>query len=946
VSSKADDFDVRYRAVGEAGHGRAGASGGYGGTVDYDLGYDAQGFDTDGFRSPEADYLDSHQPDYASGIGGGIGTAVRPDHGRTVRGRREGSHARAAGTVAGTEETSQLRRESAITAGIRPPGGPVALQGPGRRGPRRTRVKVKGSWWRRWTVRKVLGLLLSAIGAVIVLSAIAVVVAYEQTPVPTEAMAATGFAQSVVYSGNGTLIGRFGTTNRQMLTYSQIPPTIINAVLAAEDRNFFNEGGVSPTGIVRAAYQDLRGNNGSLQGGSTITQEFVRQYYLGIGTQQTFSRKIKEIFVAMKVAKEKSKPWILTNYLNTIYLGDGAYGIEAAAQTYYGKPVAKLDVAQAAVIAAIIQQPSSYPLPEFHARLVHRWHYVLNGMVQMGNLTAQRAAAMKFPAPGEYVPQSVGTDVWDPYVLNMVYNELVDVYHFSPSQIYNGGYVIRTTIDNAKMAALYQTVRDNEAQMDASSVPFDPTYMHAGAVLEDPATGAIQALYPGPGYPGSKYNGTGRVITKRYCKKIACEVNMAVYNREQVGSSFKPYILSTAVKQDMNVQTSTLDGYNNVYIPLDSQPTMYPASSSSAAQAGWYLVHNDSMAENGPYTPQIAMAVSINTAYADLWHVVAGQDGKNVVDMAQAFGVNTDAAGFPNMSNQAGVALGQASLTVGEQATMLATIDNGGVYHNAHVISSIRQNNAPPTPIKITSYPVFSSDPTLNSERASQVQYAMSVDTAPYGTAPTAGMSNGQEIIAKTGTTNTAQSAFFIGAIPSQSLAVALFTNEQGKGAQTLNNLGGNPQGGFGGTWPATIWHTYAENEFVPLGVQQFTQPVFTGSTWNLVPPGLRKVPKKHKKPNHGRPNDFPTGQPSQGGGNPNPFPTFSCDPTVVTCGGGGGGGGGGNGQSVNATPAGAAVGGIVAGLPATALRARRRRRKRRAEDRVRYGGGRPRVNG
>ena len=92
----------------------------------------------------------------------------------------------------------------------------------------------------------------------------------------------------------------------------------------------------------------------------------------------------------------------------------------------------------------------------------------------------------------------------------MVYNELTDVYHFSQSQIYNGGYVIRTSIDDAKMQALYQAIRDNEAQIDESSVPFDPTYMHAGAVLEDPATGAIQALYPGPGYPGSKYNGTGK----------------------------------------------------------------------------------------------------------------------------------------------------------------------------------------------------------------------------------------------------------------------------------------------------------------------------------------------------------------------------------------------------------------------------------------------------
>ena len=795
----------------------------------------------------------------------------------------------------------------------------------------RTRVKVKGSWWRHWTWRKALGVLLASVGAFLVLGAIAVVMIYEQTPVPSAAMAATSYSQSVVYSSDGTLIGRFGTTNRVMLTYTQLQEDnkwLIKAVLAAEDRNFFNEGGISPTGIMRAAYEDARGSDGSLQGGSTITQEFVRQYYSGIGTQQTFSRKIKEIFVAMKVAKEKSKQWILTNYLNTIYLGDGAYGVEAAAETYYDKPVTKLDPAQAAVIAAIIQQPSTYPLAQYRPELINRWHYVLNGMVQMGNLTAQQASAMKFPKPGNFVAQSVGNDVWDPYVLNMVYNELVDVYHFSQSQIYNGGYVIRTSINDAKTAALYQAVSANEAQIDASSVPFDPTYMHAGAVLENPLDGSIQALYPGPGYPGAKYNGTGKVITKSYCKKIDCEVNMAVYNREQVGSSFKPYILATAVKQGMNVKTSTLDGYNPLYIPPDSQPSAYGTSAQPTSPVPdyfqYHMISNDSAGENGPYSPQTAMAVSINTAYADLWHVVAGTDGQNVVQMAQEFGVNTADSGVSAMRDEAGIALGQASLTVGEQATMLATLDDNGIYHDAHVITSITQNNAPPVPIKITSYPVFSSDPTLNTDEATQVQYAMSEDTAPYGTAPTAGLSNGQEIVAKTGTTNTAQSAFFIGAIPSQALAVALFTNEQGKGTETLDNLGGIFQnGGDGGTWPAAIWHTYAENEFVPLGVEQFTTPVFTGTTWNLVPPGLRQVATKHKKTNRGRLGGQ-TGQPVQPGqpGNPNPFPTYSCDPAVVTCGTPG------NTQSVNATAAGAAAGGIFAGLPTVGLWVRRRRRK------------------
>jgi membrane peptidoglycan carboxypeptidase len=289
---------------------------------------------------------------------------------------------------------------------------------------------------------------------------------------------------------------------------------------------------------------------------------------------------------------------------------------------------------------------------------------------------------------------------------------------------------------------------------------------------------------------------------------------------------------------------------------------------------------------------------------------VAGPHGANVVNMAQAFGVNTDLAGItagPMMEDDAGVALGQASLTVGEQATMLATIDDNGVYHDAHVITSITQNNAPPVPIKITSRLVFSSDPTMNSEEASQVQYAMSKDDAPYGTAPGAALSNGQEIIAKTGTTNSAQSAFFIGAIPSQALAVALFTNEQGSpkltpGTETLDNLGGVfPGGGDGGTWPAAIWHTYAEANFVPLGVEQFQAPVFTGSPWNQVPPNLRKAPKKHKKQNHGN-NGVPNVD-QGGGGNPNPYPTFTCDPQFVTCG--------------------------AFGLPVTCLWLRRRRRKR-----------------
>jgi membrane peptidoglycan carboxypeptidase len=900
LSSKADDYDVRYRDerdgrawANEAGGGRdegyGNDQGALGGTVDYDLGYDANGWDTQGFRKPEAGYPDHHE-------------TAQPGAGRG------GSHARTASNLQADPPTWAPDAPGSTGPWLpnqppnQPPNEPPQPGRRGRRerpggprGPRGPRVKVKGSWWRHWTWRKALGLVLSMLGVIIVLASVAIVMTYENTPVPSSAMAATSYSQTTVESSDGTLIGRFGTTNRVQLNYNQIPKSLIWAVLAIEDQNFFNEGGISPSGIIRAAYEDLRG--GDLQGGSTITQEFVRQYYSGIGTEQTLSRKFKEIFVAMKVAKEKSKPWILQNFLNTIYFGDGAYGVQAAAETFFNKPVWDLSVGQEAVIAAVIQQPSTYLLPQYRSDLMVRWHAVLNGMVATGHLSAQQAAATKFPVIGDYVPQSVGQDAWDPYVLNMVYNELVDVYHFSQSQIYNGGYVIKTTIDDAKMKALYAAVQQNEVQMadDGGSLQ---SYMHVGAVLENPANGAIEALYPGPGYPGSRYvdaDGVTHTMTAKECKILDCEDNMAVYNREQVGSSFKPYILATAVQEGMNVNTSTLDGFDNLCIPPDTLPSAYPATGTvvdpatgkiACPETSYFGVPNDDTGENGPYTPQNAMAQSINTAYTDLWHKVGGTAVQN---MAQSMGVNiaANASGLDTMTHEAGVALGQASLTVAEQATMLATIDDNGVYHSAHVIASITQNGVV-TPIKITSAMVFNPNPTLNTEEATQVQYAMSKTTVD-GTATAAAMTDGREIIGKTGTTNTAQSAFFIGAIPQQALAIGMFTNNQsGTGNQTLNGLGGQSQGGFGGTWPATIWHTYAENEFLPLPVVQFTTPVFTGQAWNLVPPNLRNVGKKHpKKKNHQNQNQNSNpgnGVPTPPTQNPNPYPTYSCDPQVVTC--------------------------------------------------------------
>ena len=948
MSSKADDFDVRYRDVRD-GHGWAnGADGGYGstdqqapagggimsGTVDYDLGYDANGWDTQGFRKPEADYPDgTDNGSLGSNDTASVGTAVRRGNGRTARGLRVGSHARTTGLQA---EPATWQPDAPGSTGPWVPerptrrghrgGGPGGSGVPGRRG---ARVKVKGSWWRHWTFRKALGVLLGVIGGFVVLGAIAVAVAYEETPVPTDAMAAVMYSQSeVTYADSNQVIGTFGSTNREMVSYNQLEQdknnAVINAVLAAEDRHFMTEGGVSPVSIFRAAFDDVFGGGGSLQGGSTITQQFVRNYYSGIGTQQTASRKVKEIFVAMKVARQKSKAWILTNYLNTIYLGEGAYGVGAAAETYFNKPVQDLDVAQAAVLAALIQQPSLYPQPQYRPQLEARWHYVLDGMVQMGNLSAAQAATTKFPTLLDASPQSVGPDPWDPYILAQVQGELESVYGYTLPEIENDGLKIKTTISRSQMEAMYQAVQANEQQMAAGGEGLQ-WYMHVGAVLENPATGAIVAMYPG----------AGEKMSKSKCDKLFCKLNTTL-TREQVGSSFKPYVLATAVSQHMNVQTSTLNGYGPLWVPPDSSQAtrdMYSATSAAQAAPESYKITNDSNASYGPVTVQLATAASVNTAYTDLIHKVGTA---SVIQMAQAFGVNTaaspDGSNLANELGQTGMTLGTASLTVTEQATMLATIDDNGLYHSAHIIQQITRGNVV-TPAKVMTRLVLNPDPTVNAQMDSQIQYAMSKDDTAEGTAPNTALSNGQEIIGKTGTTENAQSAFFIGAIPNYAMVVAIFSDDQrADNKETLNGLGGVAAGGFGGTWPAAIWHTFAQNQWVQQGIEQFQPVTFSGAAWNQVPPGLRKTakPKKKHDDNPNNPNNpfgQPTDQPS------GPFATYTPQPGGPTSGpgsGGGGGGGGGNGnQAVNATAAAVAVGGGFAALPAACLWVRRRTRKR-----------------
>jgi membrane peptidoglycan carboxypeptidase len=764
----------------------------------------------------------------------------------------------------------------------RGPGGPRRPGGPGRGGGigRGKNGKIKGSWWRHWTWKKALAVLGSGAALFILLLVVGYEYEYDSTQIPTQELVADTYQNSTVYYSDGkTPIGTFAILDRQILTWNQIPKDVDNAVMAAEDRSFMTEGGISPTGILRAAWDDITGTGGNLAGGSTITQEFVRQYYAGIGTQQTLSRKIKEVFVAEKISKEKSKEWILTNYLNTIYLGDNAYGVAAAAQTYFGVPASKLTVAQAAVIAAIIQQPTNFPQPQFRSDLIARWHYVLDGMVKMGKLTQAQANSEKFPklltdSGTRQQGTASSSDPWAPYIMNVVANELEDVDHLSLNQLETGGYKIVTTISRPMEVKLYDAVNENVKLIHEEGFKL-PSYALIGAELQNPSNGSIVAMYPGQ----------GQNMSAAECKVHDCDLNTAVYAREQVGSSFKPFVLSAAVNEGMNVKTSILNASPQLWVPPDSDPLMLSATSAAAAVPEAYPVHNDDyevIAGSGPggaTSVQNALAQSSNTAFTDLAHRVGT---KNIVQMAGNMGVNLSpysegGSGLPSYIGEVGMALGIAPMTVNEQDTMLSTIDDNGTYHSAHIIDWYKASGGP------VQHAIVTTREVLTPDLDSQVQYAMSATTVD-GTGTAAAMSDGRPIIGKTGTTTNAKSAFFIGAIPQYALTVGIFTQQQNNtSTESLTTLGG---GGFGGTWPAAIWHTFAESAFAQLPVKQFQTPVFTGAKWVQVHLQPKKKPKKHQKPGTGPCAHLPFGCPTTPGHGhtkgPGPGPTHSPNPRVT----------------------------------------------------------------
>jgi penicillin-binding protein 1A len=426
---------------------------------------------------------------------------------------------------------------------------------------------------------------------------------------------------SLVYGANGSLIGVLpAVENRTAVAQRAISPWVPKATVAIEDRRFYQHGGVDPVGILRALVADVSAGH-IVQGGSTITQELVRNLYLS--REKTLERKVVEACLAVKLAHAWPKDRILTAYLNDVYYGNHAYGIQAAAETYFSVPAGRLTLAQSALLAGLPQAPSYYDPLHNPAAAITRRDEVLQALRRSGDISAAQYTAT-IGDRSIHLHQSPAYASREPYVVGYVENLLEQEY--GAATIRTGGLKIYTTIrPRLQRAAAHALSHVLYARRDP-----------AGAIVSiDPATGDIRAMAAvSPGAPGNEFN-------------------LATTAERQAGSTFKPIVLAAAVAQGMNPWATRYLSAPFYYAPLRWRVRTYD---------GAYA---------GPETVAAATLHSDNTVYARLALDVGPE---SIVAMARKLGVRTRLQPTPSL------ALGTGAVTPLDMASVYATLAAGGVY--------------------------------------------------------------------------------------------------------------------------------------------------------------------------------------------------------------------------------------------------------------------------
>ncbi|MFI7097823.1 transglycosylase domain-containing protein [Streptomyces sp. NPDC050161] len=572
-------------------------------------------------------------------------------------------------------------------------------------------------------------------------------------------------AQSNVYKyADGKVLARTGKVNRESVPLSRIPKDVQMSFVAAENKTFFDDSGIDLKGTLRGVLKTLSGEG--KQGGSTITQQYVKNYYLS--QEQTVSRKLQEMVISLKVDAKFSKEKILAGYINTSFYGRRAYGIQAAAQAYYHVDADKLTVSQGAYLASLLQAPNQYDwaqaTPAGKKLVKQRWAYTLDNMVEMKWLSQAERDKQKFDIPKDPKPEE-GLTGRTGYLVKAAKDELF-AHGVDEKKFELGGWTITLGIEKDKQLALEKSVKDKlTADLSPKTRKADKD-AQLGAASVDPKTGHIVAMYGGAGF------------TQHY-------INNATREDYQPASTFKPLILASAMENQSQTQDGLPITPNTIYDGNNRRPVV-------GGTGGAFAPPNEDQRSYGNITVQQAMNNSVNSVFAQMGADV-GLD--NLKKTATSLGMSS------KMDVQPAMTLGSMGASPVQMAGVYATFDNHGKKVTPTLVTKAEHASEPapdlPDPI---------GDQILSRQTADTVTSVLR-GVVDDGTA-TAVRGTNYEAAGKTGTSDDNKSAWFVGYTPKLVTAVGMFGEAEGGRQVTLRGTGGGGRVNGGG-YPAQVWAAY-----------------------------------------------------------------------------------------------------------------------------------------
>lgn len=653
---------------------------------------------------------------------------------------------------------------------------------------------------RRWL--KII--LLTMVGGFLAVVALAGVV-YANTNVPAASGVSTAQATVIRYS-DGTEMASLGA-NRVDVPLADVPEFVQKAVLSAEDRNYYSEPGISPTGILRAAVANLKGG-GISQGASTITQQYAKNAFLT--QERTFTRKFKEIFIAVKLDRTRTKDQVLEDYLNTVYFGRGALGIETAAKAYFGVSAKDLSPDQGIVLAALLRGPALYDPASHPERAQGRYDYVYAGMADNGWLPAGTPTTVPTVLPIGNSKTRLGGPVG--FLVRQAESELA-AQGFSEDYLRQAGLDVTTTIDKKKQDAAVAAVK--------SVLGDAPKGLLSPLIAIEPATGRIVAEYAGADYNTDQFNSVTDSVA-------------------QAGSTFKAYVLAAALSQGIELN-STWDG---------SSPYKLKGYGKNDEVTNYQDAN-----EGTNLTLVQALAKSTNTVFVPLG-IQAGL--RNVGKTAVALGIRESDVDVAALG--ASISLGSAAVHPIDQAVAFATLANHGVRATPHILDSVRTHDG-----KVLAEIKTKTTDAVDTVVADQTTFALQA-VVTDGTAQGAGLDGGRPAAGKTGTTNNSTAAWFAGYTPQLAAVTAFFYRDSARPVTGVAGL----QAGVeitGGSGPAKVWKAFMDAALQGEPVQQFAtvdlptpQPTFVPTRSPIPIPTRSLSPTPSVSPS---PSESPTPSPT-----------------------------------------------------------------------------------